>query len=158
MNGLLDKQTSLGKERGTGHERARDIFGLVLGKLCPTKCLKWNSADKVACRFFFAMHSYALRWDSSRTVYFDFFLQLSSKTLSATDHGVEFTQDFYTFLWAWAICAQPNTTDVTMLRVQTLLYLGFVRVLHYSMVAYTSRNAAETQTSYFKRWGMKYSK
>lgn len=100
---------------------------------------------------------HVLRWGSSRTVHLGLFL-LSSDPPSATDQSVEFSQDFYTFLWAWVICTWPNTTYVTVLRVQTLLYLGSVKVLWYLVVADTSGNVAEAQTFYFKRSGMRYNK
>lgn len=45
-----------------------------------------------------------------------------------------------------------------MQRVQTLLYLGFMKVLHYLMGAQTSRNVTETHTFYSEIWGLKYSK
>lgn len=99
----------------------------------------------------------ALRWDSSRTVHLGLF-HLSCDPPSATDQSVEFSQDFCTSLWASVICTCPNTTYVTMLRVQTLLGLGSVKVLWYLVVADTSGNAAEAQTLYFKRCGMRYNK
>lgn len=101
---------------------------------------------------------FAMSWDGIHLELFTWDFFSSSDPPSATDQSVEFSQDFNTFLWAWVICTWPNTTYVTMLRVQTLLYLGSVKVLWYLVVADLSGNVAEAQTFYFKRCGMRYNK
>lgn len=145
----------MGKGREPGQERTWDIFGLVLGK--PSMQFSPRQMPKVQLSSFLQCFCHASRWDSSGAFHLGLFL-LSSDPPSATDHSVEFSQGFYTSPWAWAICTWPNTTYVTVLRVQTLLDLGSGKVLWYLVVADTSGNVAEAQTFYFKRCGMRYNK
>lgn len=141
------------KEENQAGEDLRHLCfgsGQTLCAAVPREMPKMKLSSFLQCFF-------TMTWDSSRTVHLGLFL-LSSDPPSATDQSVEFSQDFYTSLRAWVICTWPNTTYVTMLRVQTLLGLGSVKVLWYLVVADTSGNVAEAQTFYFKRCGMRYNK
>lgn len=150
MGTLLVKHTRMGKAREPGRRGLRHLCfgsGQTLCAAVPREMPKLKLSSFLQCFF-------TLPWDG---IHLELF-HLSSDPPSATDQSVEFSQDFCTSLWASVICTCPNTTYVTMLRVQTLLGLGSVKVLWYLVVADTSGNAAEAQTFYFKRCGMRYNK